>query len=1237
VSLFSGIAKIVAGAALIAGAVAVDIATFGTATPEIFALVTSGVGMIVSGVGTLLSNGGNLKGFTTTTRNPISPWKVCYGRCATGGTLVYLNMWGGSSKMLDMVIVLAAHPCQSVDELLFDQQRIQIDTSAAPSGAIGGTSFTPVQQTVNISSIARLNDIVTVVLPQDIPYLTAGDQITIQNVSADSTLNGVFQVAEIISRIPSGGTNVLTFTYINGGSSVSISNQGQGKTMWADYGRTVYMETLLGDQTLGHTFKGMQLPGTPWLGSGPYVSPQGPGLAGTGGPGPATIFGGTVNPWTNYCSLLGKTAVFLRLTYDEKYYQQGLPQISFRIHGKKDIYDPRSSSTGYSENAALCIADFLHNSTWGFKAPYGSEIPATELGAAADVCDQAVTLAKGGSEPRYTCNGQFELTMRRGEVLQNLLTSCAGRLTYTGGKFVIQPAAWYGSSPTAVDFMAIAAGPFRWRPTVSIRDLFNGVKGTYISPSNKWQSTDFPAYAQDTAHGYHGSSMYGGDINLAADGGDRRWLDIQLPFTISASMAQRIAKIELLRRRFWGTGTFALNMAGYQFAPLDIVAGTVSLLGWSGKLLEISAARFRADKQSDGGKEVVLLGTEVDVQETDSSIYQWATTEELSPQGFIQSQLPTWGGFVESAPFPWCPGYALPLAGDAVFVKGAQDKGGFSIRPKYGVDAQGNGTASVTIKGYAPINALDTSIASPQISAVGSSSGGSLRGGTYVVGISAYDSGSSSHANTDYQNLAVVDVGGVSSGSIVVTITWGSGDDGGELYLARWTEDGYVLHVQQTIAPGITSVTITSFNESTQGGPDDLYDHFGLVCQQIIHGGVWAQQVQAVTATTITIGGDGMTPNQWSGYTLSLLAKYDPNVDVRILNMPVSGSSASSGTPPQFTLTIGPNSAGSQLPDLTTLLTVGDLVVMRTKATFTDTSFSDPNIANPYYPGGASGVEAGRVAVVLTGADAGDVQMIDSVSGAGNTQFNLAGRWKITPAAGDLVIVCAAESVEDPTAAVSAKHSGILATIEPKVPNLGGQAWLFRVRTEDVNGISGPDSLVPMREIYLFGNQITRQITADSTELVTDGVVVCDTSTPTHPATTTTLSAAIADGAVTAITISGGTVVTGTVIQIGSERMLVDAGGGTTALTVERGFGGTTATSHGSGATVNIPGWIEFQLLDIASIPNQGLIVNKISSDINYVLIRRAGTDVFPGGATTIILPDASANRGTAALKSPGN
>jgi hypothetical protein len=1255
----AGILKLIEGAAEVAAGIAIDIFAPGAAEFG-DALIGVGVGTMISGVGSLIQ-GDPVKGFGTTMRNPIAPWRCCYGRQRTGGTLVYMHQWGNNKQVLDMVIVLAAHPCESVDELLFDQQRVQIDTSAIPNSAGAGytipapeagsgTSFSPLQQTnVPISSISRAANVVTVVLSHDIPYLTEGDQIGITNANGGGILDtyaltGVFQVAEIISRV--GG--VLTFTYLSGGVACFVSNEGGATTQWADYGRNVYMEVLSGKQLLGETFIGATA-GVPWQGTGKLCTPASPQQAG-GSSG--------ANPWTNYCSLQGKTAVFLRITLDTNYFGSGLPMISFYMRGKNDIYDPRlgalsgigaaglaaagsgyhaggmyqagdvltvtqsgasggqitvtavdgsgaitafvvtapgsgysiasglalsgghgssatvnitlltgaAGSCGYSENAALCIADFLADQTWGYKAQYGTDIPADALTAAANVCDQAVSLAIGGSEPRYACNGQFEVTTKRGETLQNLLTSCAGRIS-PEAPFVIQPGYWVGPTLPAgiaaavlaaigsgyqvgdvltvvqsgasggqitvdavnstggiidyhvsaagsgysvanglavfgghgtlatfsvtmltggagVNLQAIAAGAPHWRPTSSIRDLFNGCKGTYISPANKWQSTDFPAYAQDSMHGYSGPLQYGGDVLLAADAGERRWLELHLPFTISAPTAQRIAKIELLRRRNGGTGTFPLNMAGYQFAPLDVFEATVPFLGFAGKLLEVQSTRFRIDAHGD----TVTLGTEIDVQETDSSIYNWSTEEELSAQGYVQGSWGT-GTFAETVPLPWSPGHAAPIAGDAI-----GGPASFGIQPVFGLDVAGNATAAVQIKGAPPVNVLDNGVARPQLTCVPSNTGGSIPAGTYVVGLAARDGSGANYHITDYLSLAVVVIGGPGTGSVAVTANWGSGDDGGDLYMAALRLDayggelepnGYTMHWQQTMASGATSATIASFNQVSAGGPDPLFDHFDAAWKQIVHAGVWAQQVQALSPGTSGNAGyiqfadpaptspptPGMTTGQWDGYVLTLLAKNDQTAEVPLLNLAVAASGASSSG--VFVVTIGPGADGNLPADVTTLLEVGDLLVMRHKATFTATGFSDSNIANEYYPAGATAVEAGHVAVVLSGPDKGDVQTIKDMIADSNgnyTIFELAGSWLVTPNAGDIVIIVAPGEADSPSISMSVPGpmSGVMATVNAL--NLAWQQWLFLVRACDPNGNCGPDLLVPMREIYLEGS-----------------------------------------------------------------------------------------------------------------------------------------------------------------------
>lgn len=136
---------------------------------------------------------------------------------------------------------------------------------------------------------------------------------------------------------------------------------------------------------------------------------------------------------------------------------------------------------------------------------------------------------------------------------------------------------------------------------------------------------------------------------------------------------------------------------------------------------------------------------------------------------------------------------------------------------------------------------------------------------------------------------------------------------------------------------------------------------------------------------------------------------------------------------------------------------------------------------------------------------------------------------------------------------------------------------------------------------------------------------------------TDTLNGAI-NSTQTSITLtSGTTTVNGTVLSIGTEHLYIDSGGGTANLTVTRGWAGTTAASAANLATVNVPGLLSYNLLQVMSVPNQEFTFAKISTDINYVKLIPFASDTLPSSATSVILADASSNYGTTRLTAPGN
>lgn len=370
-------------------------------------LAVAGAGFVLSGAGTLLSQ--KATGIATTSRNPIAPWQVVYGRTKVGGTVVYQEEVANNNRILLMVVAVACHPCQEVEQVWFNNKKLQLrlntdfsDTSN-PEGF--WQSFDPPQGVWQIETISRTNDVVSVTFTQNPNSVYSGfngETLWIRNsrdAANGNSFDGYFPVVQ---------TGPNSFTYTSGGpQGPGTGNPGTIKSTWPYYH---------GNVTVGY-YKGDQVDAS------------------------GIIFGNTVGYWTSDSKLSGRTYVALKLTYDSTVFS-GLPEISFVLRGKNDIYDPRTKTKGYTNNAALVIADYLAQPLWGFKAAYSTQIPDAQLIAAANICDEMVPLALGGNEPRYTCDGKFDVSVPRGEVLQNLLTSCAGRLVYIGGQFIIQPGVW---------------------------------------------------------------------------------------------------------------------------------------------------------------------------------------------------------------------------------------------------------------------------------------------------------------------------------------------------------------------------------------------------------------------------------------------------------------------------------------------------------------------------------------------------------------------------------------------------------------------------------------------------------------------------------------------------------------------------------------------------------------------------------------------------------------------------
>lgn len=323
--------------------------------------------------------------------------------------------------------------------------------------------------------------------------------------------------------------------------------------------------------------------------------------------------------WTSNHKQTGRAKIYTRFKYDQDVFGGSLPNVTAVVQGRK-VYDPRDASTAYSNNSALCIRDYLTNSTFGLGEPT-ARINDTNFNAQANICDENVTLSAGGTEKRYTCNGTFHADQTPKEVLQALLSSCAGKLTYQGGQWNLYVGAY--ATPTITLDEDDLDGGMQITTQVTRRELFNGARGVYVDPNNLYQPTDFPVVTNLTY--------------LSQDQSESIYKDFDFQFTTSSATAQRLAKIELEKVRQQITVLMPVSLKnGLRLQAGDNVSVTNTRMGWTSKVFTVEEWSFAQRGDNDSPR----LGVDLVLRETASAVYDWISSEETEVDPAPDTDLP---------------------------------------------------------------------------------------------------------------------------------------------------------------------------------------------------------------------------------------------------------------------------------------------------------------------------------------------------------------------------------------------------------------------------------------------------------------------------------------------------------------------------------------------------------------------------------------------------------------------
>ena len=304
----------------------------------------------------------------------------------------------------------------------------------------------------------------------------------------------------------------------------------------------------------------------------------------------------------------GLAYLYVRYEYDREVFANGLPIVTATVQGKK-VFDPRASGQQlsnpstwtYSNNPALCIADFLY-SEYGLD---DSLINYTTIQSAANECDENVALTGGGTQKRYRLDGVIEASRPVGGVLEDMVTSCAGTLFYGAGQWVLKAGAYSTPVKTFTD------DDFRSGITletkISMRDNFNVVQGTFIDEAEGYITGDYPQVSNATF--------------LSEDNNQESILDLNLPFTTNSTSAQRLAKLTLLRGREQMSFSADFSTDAIEVEVGDIVQLTHARYGFTNKLFEVLSWQPKV-RDEDGA-----LLISMSLRETSQAAFDWNASD----------------------------------------------------------------------------------------------------------------------------------------------------------------------------------------------------------------------------------------------------------------------------------------------------------------------------------------------------------------------------------------------------------------------------------------------------------------------------------------------------------------------------------------------------------------------------------------------------------------------------------
>jgi hypothetical protein len=305
----------------------------------------------------------------------------------------------------------------------------------------------------------------------------------------------------------------------------------------------------------------------------------------------------------------------------------GVPQFVFQLRGR--AYDPRQdTSVGGSgsqridntstwgngpeaDNPVVQIYNILrgvrYEGSWlyGLQRVSPSQLPLSDWFDQMDKAELTV-VESAGAVAQYRSGGEIPVELPIADVIDNILTTCSGRLSEVGGAYKIKIGAPDAPVIAFTDGDVVSTSGQVFSPFFGLADLVNGLETSYPDPSQAWNMQAAPPLFNPTAE--------------AEDGNRRLMAQVDMFFSPYPEQVQRLMKQALLDARNSRQHALTLSPQYWPLEPGDVVQWTSERNGYVNKL-------FRVDAVSDLYNGDVV----VNITEVDPSDYSWDTGTEFTP------------------------------------------------------------------------------------------------------------------------------------------------------------------------------------------------------------------------------------------------------------------------------------------------------------------------------------------------------------------------------------------------------------------------------------------------------------------------------------------------------------------------------------------------------------------------------------------------------------------------------